>query len=97
MTTAQVFISKHAKSRIFERFETGEFVKLFAKSNRFYRDKFDRLKFYYNISLNEKLGFAVMVRLGKNKYLIKTITKRGKIDDRNFIRYDKVYVIDKTD
>ncbi len=96
MKTALVFVSNHAKSRLYERFETEDITVLFSKSNRFYRDRFDRMKFYYNLSLDEKNGFVVLVRLSKDKYLIKTITKRGKIDDRDFVRYDRVNIVDQT-
>ncbi len=85
---AIIILSKHAKARMSERE-----VKSFPTHNvRIYRDNFDNLKHYLNVSTVTKQGFLVLVKVGKNKFVVKTITKRGKIDDRNYSFFDRVVV-----
>ena len=85
---ATIILSKHAKKRMNER----KITSLPLQDVRIYTDRFDKLKFYLNIRTDVKKGFLVLVKVGKHKYVVKTITKRGKIDDRSFVFYEGVVV-----
>jgi len=87
----QVFSSKHAENRLSQRHHVASFKSVLPYKNvKLYRDKFDKRKFYYNLDD----GFVVLMKVGINRYLIKTITKRGQIDDRNFILLKEVNIVE---
>ncbi len=85
---ALVIFSKHAKVRMSER-KVQSFP---TKNVRIYRDSFDKLKYYLNISDETKQGFLVLVKVSRHKFVVKTITKRGKIDDRSYLFYSEVVI-----
>ena len=91
MEKAIVFVSAHAKARLNERFKTTNFRKFVTSDVRFYNDRFDVQKYYLNMSEG---GFMVLAKLRANKFLIKTITERGQIDDRSYEVFDRVIIND---
>ena len=87
----QVYSSKHAENRLSQRYGTVRFKDVLPSEDvKLYRDKFDRTKFYFNLDG----GFIVLMKVGYNKYLVKTVTTQGKIDDRSFIVLKKVEVVE---
>jgi len=74
--------TNHARKRLRERTGFTKYSQLLARipELKIYSDNFNEKKFYLNLSLDEPLGFIVLKRIGREKYLILTMTDNGKID-----------------
>jgi hypothetical protein len=76
-----VYLTKHAKDRYYNR-HTNDITNLkLPNVMRLYKDNYNDQKYYYNLDR----GFMVLKKVGKKTFIIKTITKKGKIDDREYI------------
>ncbi len=81
---ALLIVSNHAKKQLFERFGKTSFKKLIPRySMRIFQDNFDNVKYYFNLSTSDSDGFMVLKKIGRDKFIIKTITDNGKIDNVN--------------
>lgn len=92
MNVVRLFLSKHAKMRLSKRLSSINLKRVIHNPIVMYKDNFDNKKYYINM----KNGFIVLSHMRGNKYIVKTITNRGIIDDRDYEIFDRVIIIDKT-
>jgi len=77
----KIYSTDHAKQRYINRHEEGLGSFDFPKTIRLYKDNYNDKKYYYNLDK----GFMVFKKVGKKTFIIKTVTNKGKIDDRDYI------------
>ena len=80
-------VTKHAQNQLYERFGKTSFKKLIPRYKMvLYQDNFKSVKYYFNLSPTDPDGFLVLKQIGRDTFIIKTITDNGRIDSRDVER-----------
>ena len=84
-------VTKHAHQRLVERAGENMFGDILKTPARLYKDRYKKNKFYYNMKED---GFAVLMRIKRDTFLVKTVTSSGRIDNRGYIVARKKEVLE---
>ena len=89
--------TNHARKRLREWTGLNRYSQLLAKipELKIFSDNFNVKKFYLNLSLDEPMGFVVLKKIGRFKYLILTITDNGKMDRTKKTEINLVRIINE--